>query len=100
MDVSSRFGLRRIRDQTADLVLLAGQALPTADDDEENLRVTVTAGFAVTATDPRLAPVRQACLLLVAHYFENRGATAFGGGVGELPMGVMALLRPYRRATE
>ena len=99
-DVTARFGLRRVRDQRADLVLLASQPLPAADDDEENLRVTVTAGFADAVESPRLAPVRQACLLLAAHYFENRAAAAFGGGYGELPMGVRALLKPYSRAME
>ena len=94
------FALRKVRDQTAMLVLQNNQVLPTADYDEENCRVKVLAGFADKVTDPRLAPVRQACLLLTAHYFENRGAASFGGGFGELPMGVRALIKPFSRAME
>lgn len=43
------------------------------------------------------APLRQAALLLMAHWFENRSAAAFGGGFGILPMGVKSLVTPFRR---
>jgi uncharacterized phiE125 gp8 family phage protein len=40
------------------------------------------------------APVKAAILLLVGHWFENREAT---GDAAELPLGVMALISPWRR---
>jgi uncharacterized phiE125 gp8 family phage protein len=43
------------------------------------------------------APLKQAVLQLTAHWFENRGAAAFGGGFGLLPIGVRSLIAPFRR---
>lgn len=92
--------LRRVRGDMADLVLSPFETLPAADDDAENMRITVKAGFVASAADMRAAPLRQACLLLAAHYFENRSGFAFGGGYGELPMGVKALIAPFCRRYE
>jgi uncharacterized phiE125 gp8 family phage protein len=92
--------LRNVRADSAELELTASEELPVAEHDDENLRITVKAGFVDTPADPRCAPVKQACLLLTAHYFENRSATAFGSGFAELPMGVKALITPYCRRFE
>jgi uncharacterized phiE125 gp8 family phage protein len=40
--------------------------------------------------------LRQALLLLVAHWYENRGLIAVGQSVAVLPMTVAALIAPYR----
>jgi uncharacterized phiE125 gp8 family phage protein len=42
------------------------------------------------------ASLRQALLLLVAHWYENRGLIAIGQSVAVLPMAVAALIAPYR----
>jgi uncharacterized phiE125 gp8 family phage protein len=41
-------------------------------------------------------PLRQAIRLLVAHWYENRGAVAVGQSVAVLPQSVAALIAPYR----
>jgi uncharacterized phiE125 gp8 family phage protein len=40
--------------------------------------------------------LRQALLLLVAHWYENRGLIATGQTVAVLPMAIAALIAPYR----
>src|SRR5207237_2496259 len=40
--------------------------------------------------------LRQALLLLVAHWYENRGLIAIGNSVAVLPMPIAALIAPYR----
>jgi uncharacterized phiE125 gp8 family phage protein len=51
-----------------------------------------------TLTEPANVPesLRQALLLLVAHWYENRGLIAVGQSVAVLPMTVAALIAPYR----
>lgn len=41
-------------------------------------------------------PIRQAMLLLIGHWYENREAVNVGNIVNELPLAVDALLAPYR----
>lgn len=55
--------------------------------------VTFTAGYGVAAAVP--AAIKAAVLLLTAHLFHNREAV--GEALAELPMGVSALVAPYRR---
>lgn len=58
--------------------------------------VAFTAGYGDTATDvPQ--PIRQAMLLLVAHWFERREPVELGAGPQEVPAMVAGLLQPYRR---
>lgn len=42
-------------------------------------------------------PIRQAILLLAAHWYENREPVNVGNITSELPFGVYALLAPYMR---
>lgn len=56
--------------------------------------VTYTAGFGDAASDVPQA-IRHAILLLVAHWFRNREAAGDAGA--PIPMGVDALVAPYRR---
>jgi len=57
------------------------------------VRVTFTAGFGATAPED----IKHAVLLLVAHWFANREAVNLGNTGTELPLGVAALIAPYRR---
>jgi len=58
--------------------------------------VAFTAGYGDAASDvPQ--PVRQAVLLLVAHWFEHREPVEFGAGPQQVPAIVAGLLQPYRR---
>lgn len=54
--------------------------------------------FAAGADDPELVPqpIHTAILLLVAHWYQNREA-ASANAITALPLGVDALLAPYRR---
>jgi uncharacterized phiE125 gp8 family phage protein len=58
--------------------------------------IDFTAGYGDEAENVP-EPIRQALLLLVAHWFERREPVAFNEGPQEIPMSVAALLAPYRR---
>jgi len=53
----------------------------------------------VAGTDAASVPkaLKQAILLLVAHWFENRQPVAVGASVAEMPMAVQALIALFRR---
>lgn len=57
------------------------------------IAISVTAGYGAAASSVP-EPLRQAILILVAHWFEHRGAAA----PPPLPLTVDALTRPYREA--
>lgn len=57
------------------------------------IRVTFVAGFGDAASDVPAA-LRQALLLLIAHWFERREAAGNESGAG-LPFGIGALVRPF-----
>lgn len=60
--------------------------------------VTYTAGYEDTGSSPTddvPEAIQQAILLMVAHLFENREASSVAA-LTEIPMGVAALLGPYR----
>lgn len=56
--------------------------------------VRFTAGYGAAATVPEA--IRQAALLLIGHWYENREAVNVGNVVTPIPMAVDALLAPYR----
>jgi uncharacterized phiE125 gp8 family phage protein len=62
---------------------------------DRNDAVRITANYGWPAADVP-GPILSAILLLVSHYYENRSAAAFGGGFGQLPMGVLDLIQPWR----
>lgn len=67
-----------------------GLPMPPADG---SVRVRFTGGFGPAWSD--LPPdLSQAVMLLAAHYYENREATALGTGC--MPFGVTSLLQRYR----
>ena len=60
----------------------------------DQLDIAFTAGFGVDWSDTP-ADLRRAALMLAAHFFENRHATA--SGIEILPLGVKDLIAPWRR---
>lgn len=72
--------------------LNSGAAWPSLYDDPEAVRITYQAG---DATVP--SPVRQAILLLVGHWFNNREEVITGTITAQMPMAVEALLSTFRR---
>ena len=59
------------------------------------IEIDVEAGYGDAAADVP-EPLRQAIRLLVAQWYENRGISAAGQGVTQLPSNVSALIAPYR----
>lgn len=70
-------------------------SLPMPGRDIAGVELDVEIGFGASASDVP-EPLRQAIRLLVAHFYDNRGVVAHGGGAAMLPAGVHALLAPYR----
>lgn len=62
----------------------------------EGVEVTVTAGYAADAVPPKLV---QAILLLVDHWYENRGAVVVGTISKEVEFAVSALCERFRLIT-
>jgi uncharacterized phiE125 gp8 family phage protein len=58
--------------------------------------VFFTAGYGDEPEDVP-APIRQALLMLVAHWFERREPVVLGAAPQEVPATVAGLLLPYRR---
>ena len=58
------------------------------------IEIDFTAGFG-QAGDDVPPPLRQAILMLVAHWYEHREAVAVGGGAA-VPSGFEALIAPYQ----
>jgi hypothetical protein len=84
-------------DATGSWVELAdGESWPDTATRPEAVRITYTAGFGPSASDVP-ANIIHAAKLLVAHYYENREAVLIGTISGNIPMGVDALLAPWKR---
>lgn len=49
--------------------------------------------------DPLPNPIKQACLLMVAHFYDNREAVPELRRTTPLPLGVDTLIAPYREHT-
>jgi uncharacterized phiE125 gp8 family phage protein len=63
-------------------------------DRDDAIQITFTAGFGDDAASVP-APIKQAILLLVGHWFKSREAVA-EIAYAELPIGVRALISPYK----
>jgi uncharacterized phiE125 gp8 family phage protein len=59
------------------------------------LEIAMQAGFGDAAADVP-APIRQAVLLLVAHWYENREPVEIGAADMQIPVMVSTLLAPWR----
>lgn len=73
----------------------SGFDLPAPAEAMTGIAIDMLAGYGASADVP--LPLKQAILMLTAHWFDNREAVAFGAQVQLLPMGVEALIAPYRR---
>lgn len=75
--------------------LAAAGAWPKPKKRAAGIAVDFTAGYGGPAAVPQA--LRQAVLLLVAHWFETRLPVAFDATASEIPFTVAALIAPYRR---
>jgi uncharacterized phiE125 gp8 family phage protein len=71
-----------------------GAAFPTAREIPNAVKVRYVAGYDVDNPVPQA--IVSAMLLIIGHLYENRQQNLAGMAVNELPMGVCALLQPYR----
>ncbi|WP_421724239.1 head-tail connector protein [Bauldia sp.] len=91
-------------DYTADVVsvparLTLATSAPTAVGQAFNgIEIDVTAGYGATSVNVP-APLRQAILMLVAHWYEHRGAVGHDQGGETTPLGFDALVAPFRLVT-
>lgn len=65
------------------------------DDRDDGVRVEFTAGYGAAAADVPQS-IKTAILLMVAHWYNNREASAESQS-SEIPFGVSALIAPFRR---
>jgi uncharacterized phiE125 gp8 family phage protein len=92
-----------VTDYTADIVSEPARiqepesGWPTTDDVINAVWVDINAGYTSAATVPRA--LKQAILLLVGHWYENREAIA-GGAMTELPLAVETLMRRWAVYTQ
>jgi len=77
-------------------VVNVSQLWPVVTAAANGIAITLTAGFGPTADDVP-APIRQALLLLVAHWYEHRDPIEIGEPQTAIPKAVSDLLMPYRR---
>lgn len=84
------------------LLPAAGTSWPTTASVINAVRVRYLAGYLTEANtdypEALILPgaIKSAMFLLLGDFYENRGNTIIGTISSELPMGVKALLRPYR----
>lgn len=74
--------------------LAPGQSWPAVASRVDAISVTYEAGY-----DEAPEPIRQAMLLLMGHWYDNRQGVVTGTIATEVPLAVDALLSPYRRVT-
>jgi len=77
------------------LVRNTGAVWPTPGRPANGIEIALTAGYGDTP-DKVPAPIRQAVLMLAAHWYEQREPVVFETP-DELPHGVADLLKPYRQ---
>lgn len=90
-----------IEDYEADVVsvparlVLAATAPSPVGQATNGIEIDVTAGYGASSVDVP-APLRHAVLMLVAHWYEHRGAVGHDLAVLAVPLGFEALIAPYR----
>lgn len=77
-------------------IIRKGAVWPGAGQDFLGIEVDLVAGFGNAASDVP-EPIRQALLLLVAHWFENRDPVEIGSTRASVPDAVSDLLQPFRQ---
>jgi len=65
------------------------------DDRSDGVKVEFTAGYGAAASNVP-AVLKTAILMIVAHWYENREASA-AGSLSEIPFGASMLIAPFRR---
>jgi len=78
------------------ITLKDGQSWPSTATRADAIEITWAAGYGAAAENVPAA-IRQAMLLLVAHWYANREAVVIGDAASPLPFAVDALLKPFRR---
>lgn len=81
--------------QPGRIVLAFGKTWPAVRDVIQSITVTYVAGYGATAASVP-AHFRQAMLLLIGNWFENREATISGTIIATVPMTVESILWPHR----
>lgn len=78
------------------LELVASASWPATADRADAVSINMVCGYGAT---PDLVPaaIRQAALMMVAHFYEHREAVVIGTISAEMPLAVRHLLAPYRR---
>ena len=82
-------------DTDSDRIAPGDDGWPSTDSAINAVRVRYVAGYGDEATDVP-EPLREAILLLSAHWYENREATLVGLSAQSLPYGVDAVINQYR----
>lgn len=71
-------------------------AKPSLEGDADfPITIAITTGYGAAADVPEA--IKVAVMLLAAHFYENREATLVGVSASSLPLGVSALIKPFRR---
>jgi uncharacterized phiE125 gp8 family phage protein len=73
----------------------SGALRPELDDEEYPVRFAIGAGYADADSVPE--DLKVAVQMLVGHWYKHREAVVSGTISSELPIGVSALIAPYRR---
>lgn len=76
------------------LELVYGAQWPAVRWQSESVRVQYDAGYGAAEDVP--APIKQAILLMIGHWYANREAVAIGQTAIEIPLAARALLFPYQ----
>jgi len=76
-------------------LVLTGGAPAIARKAVNGIEIDVTAGYGASSVDVP-APLRQAIMMLVAHWYEHRGAVGHDMAGSVPPHGFDALIAPYR----
>lgn len=67
---------------------------PDAFRERDAVRVEISVGY--ESVDDVPAPLKQAMMMLMAHWYNHREAAVVGAGTAEMPLAVNAMLFPYR----
>lgn len=71
-----------------------GNSWPSARYEKNAVQIEFIAGYG--SADDVPVPIKQAMLLLIGHFYQNRESVMVGVSVTETPMAVDMLLNPYR----
>lgn len=74
---------------------IEGEDWPSTFSRVDAITITLRVGFGLAAAVPQ--PIKQAIMLLVCHWYENREASVVGTSINTVPMAFDAMVAPYRR---